>query len=100
DLRLLLIGESSQPVPLPLASPLERDFSRRFRVAHPLGAASRGHQEPLSAEFEQIDWRGIDLPALAPADLQQIIMGKAQSQPHQRSEDPVENALDCAGRTK
>jgi hypothetical protein len=100
DLRLLLVRNRPQSVPLLFASPLQRDLSRRFRITHPLRAPSWRHQDLLAANLHQIHRRRKNLPRLSPPHLQQIDKSRAHPQPGQKSHRPVEKRLHRTRRPK
>src|ERR1700728_272776 len=79
------------------ASLLQRDFSRRLGVSHPLCSSARRDQITLAVQLQQIDWSRIDLPTLSSANLQQVIVGEPQTKADEESEKTVEDFFDAAG---
>src|SRR5882757_7000953 len=76
-----------------LAAPLQPDFAVHFRVANPLGAASRTDQKRVAADDQQIHRSGIVATAFAPDDLEQGVVARGEPSADQPSVEAIEGPL-------
>lgn len=98
NFEFVAIPDGAELKGLPRDAFLQSNFSAAFRVADPLRAATRGNEEALPAEIEQIDGCGVDASGSAAADLQQVIVAQAEAESDQDSKRPVENPPDNVWR--
>jgi len=100
NLRLPRIRNGPQPELPPVAAPLQRNFSGRLRVPHPLRPAPWRHQDLLSPDFHDVHRRRVNLSALAPPHLQKINELRTDPQPDEKPKCPVKQRFDRARRPK
>jgi hypothetical protein len=100
NLGLPRIRNGPQPELPPVAAPLQRNFSGRLRVPHPLRPAPRRHQDLLSPDFHDVHRRRVNLSALAPSHLQKINELRTNPQPDEKPKCPVKQRFDRARRPK
>src|SRR6202043_938888 len=77
DRRLCGVGNGTETKFPARACLLQRDFSRGLGIAHPLSSSARRDQITFAVQFQQIDWRGVQLATLSSANLEQIVVGEA-----------------------
>ena len=78
---------------LAVASLLQRNHSRSFGIAHPLRASAWSDQVARAITLKQIDRSGVEFAALASTDLQEVVVGEAESEADQPSENAIEDFL-------
>jgi hypothetical protein len=83
DLRLLAVGDGSKSKSPPRPPLPERNLSGDFRIEDPLCPTAAGDEEAPASELQQIDRRGVCPPRPASPDLQQVVVGQAETEPDQ-----------------
>jgi len=93
DRRLLGFGNWTQVEFLAGASLLERDFSGGLGVSHPLSSSPWSDQITLAVHFHEIDWSGVEVAGFSAADFEQVVVGEAQAETNEKSENAVEDSF-------